>query len=31
MIKTEFLTIEEAKARGKKHILKEAEILRAEL
>ncbi len=31
MIKKEFLTVEEAKERGKKHIFKEAEILRVEL
>jgi hypothetical protein len=31
MIKKEFLTIDEAKAQGKKHILKEAEVLRIEL
>lgn len=31
MIKTAYLTIEDAKKQGKKHILKEAEVLRAEL
>ncbi|MDP2103437.1 MAG: hypothetical protein Q8K26_00775 [Candidatus Gracilibacteria bacterium] len=31
MKKTEYLTIEEAKMQGKRHILREAEVLRAEL
>ena len=30
-IKIEYLTVDQAKVRGKQHILKEAEILRKEL